>query len=244
MKQRDDNMNETMKVLLERKSVRVFEDKPIAPEIKEDILTAAMRAPTAGNSMFYSILDITDQALKDRLAVTCDSQPFIATAPLVLVFLADNRRWMKKFQQAECENIPTPELSDLILATNDAVIAAHAACVAAESYGIGSCYIGDIVENFEQHRELFGLPEYVAPVSMLVFGYPTEQQKNRKQPPRFQKDMIVFENKYHDLTDSELMQYKDNESTKAYFNRKVVADFSVEMKRSAKVIFKNWQGGD
>jgi len=237
-------MNETMKLLLERKSVRVFEDKPITPEIKNDILAAAMRAPTAGNSMFYSILDVTDQALKDKLAVTCDNQPFIASAPLVLVFLADNRRWMKKFAQAQCENIPVPGLSDLILSTNDAVIAAHASCVAAESYGIGSCYIGDIVENFEQHQAMFDLPKHVAPVSLLVFGYPTEQQKNRKQPSRFPQEMIVFENKYHDLTDEELMEYKDDQSTKAYFNRKVVADFSVEMTRSAKIIFKNFQGED
>lgn len=238
------NMNETMKVLLERKSVRVFKERPIPPEVKNDILAAAMRAPTAGNSMFYSIIDVTDQALKDRLAVTCDNQPFIASAPLVLVFLADNRRWMKKFVQAGCEEIPAPELSDLILSTNDAVIAAHAACVAAESHGIGSCYIGDIVENWEQHQELFRLPKHVAPVSMLVFGYPTEQQKNRKQPVRFPREMIVFENQYHDLTDEELLQYKDNESARAYFNRKVVADFSVEMKRSAKVIFQNFQGQD
>ena len=71
-------MNETLRVLMERKSVRVFEKRPIGPEEKQAILNAAMRAPTAGNSMLYSILDVTDQALKDKLAITCDHQPFIA----------------------------------------------------------------------------------------------------------------------------------------------------------------------
>ena len=56
-------MNETMQVLMNRKSVRVFEDKEIAPEIKEAILAAAMRAPTAGNMMLYSIIDVTDPAI-------------------------------------------------------------------------------------------------------------------------------------------------------------------------------------
>lgn len=79
-------MNETLRVLMERKSVRVFEKRPIGPEEKQAILNAAMRAPTAGNSMLYSILDVTDQALKDKLAITCDHQPFIAAAPMVLVF--------------------------------------------------------------------------------------------------------------------------------------------------------------
>ena len=157
-------MNETIRVLMQRKSVRVFEDRPIGAEEKQTILAAAMRAPTAGNSMLYSILDVTDQAKKDKLAQTCDHQPFIAKAPMVLVFLADYRRWVRKFQQAGCEEIPNPRLSDLILATNDTVIAAHAACVAAESLGIGSCYIGDIIEQWEEHQKLFDLPPFVAPV--------------------------------------------------------------------------------
>ena len=140
--------------------------------------------------MLYSILDVTDQALKDKLAITCDHQPFIAAAPMVLVFLADYRRWVRKFQQAGCEDVPAPRLSDFILAANDTVIAAHAACVAAESLGIGSCYIGDIIEQWEEHREMFGLPPYVAPVSMLVFGYPTQQQKDRPQTSRFPQKMI------------------------------------------------------
>ena len=63
-------MNDTIRLLAERKSVRVFEDREIAPEIKDAVLASAMRAPTAGNMMLYSILDITDQAIKDRLAVT------------------------------------------------------------------------------------------------------------------------------------------------------------------------------
>lgn len=235
-------MNETMQTLMNRKSVRVFEDKPISPEIKEAILAAAMRAPTAGNSMLYSIIDVTDQHIKNTLADTCDHQPFIAAAPLVLIFCADYRRWNRKFILAGCDDgdVPAPELSDLILATQDAVIAAHASCVAAESFGIGSCYIGDIVENFEIHKALLNLPEQTAPLCMLVFGYPTEQQKNRRQPDRFAKDTIVFENKYREVTEEELLAMKPNDQTRAFYNRKYVSEFAKEMIRSTKEIYKNW----
>lgn len=161
---------------------------------------------------------------------------------MVLVFLADYRRWVRKFQQAGCENIPNPRLSDFILATNDTVIAAHAACVAAESLGIGSCYIGDIIEQWEQHKEMFHLPQFVAPVSMLVFGYPTQQQKDRPQTSRFPQNMIVFENEYRDLTAAELLEYKDNDKAKAFYNRKYVSEFAQEMARSAEEILKNWEG--
>lgn len=235
-------MNETLELMMKRKSVRVFEEKPIGPEEKQAILNAAMRAPTAGNSMLYSILDVTDQTLKDKLSETCDHQPFIAKAPMVWVFLADYRRWVRKFQQAGCENIPNPRLSDLILATNDTVIAAHAACMAAESLGIGSCYIGYIIEQWEEHQKMFQLPQFVAPVSMLVFGYPTQQQKNRPQTSRFPQKMIVMENGYHDLTEEELQEFYPDDKAQAFYNRKYVSDFALEMVRSAEEILKNWEG--
>ena len=70
--------NEVIKELLERKSVRVYTDQPISEEDKKVILQAAMEAPTAGNQQLYTILDITDQELKEKLSETCDHQPFIA----------------------------------------------------------------------------------------------------------------------------------------------------------------------
>ena len=86
-------MNEVLSQLHARKSVRAFLDRPISPEARRAILEAACAAPTAGNQQLYTILDITDQAVKDTLADTCDHQPFIAQAPLVLLFCADCQKW-------------------------------------------------------------------------------------------------------------------------------------------------------
>ncbi len=69
-----------------------------------------------------------------------------------------------------------PEEGDLFLACCDALIAAQTAVIAAESLGLGSCYIGDIMENYEVHRDLFKLPKYVFPICLVCFGYPTRQQ--------------------------------------------------------------------
>lgn len=234
-------MNETIAMMLARKSIRAFEQKEIPADVKDTIFRAAMQAPTAGGLMLYSILDITDQKKKDTLADTCDHQPFIATAPMVLVFLADYRRWYRKFQQAGCTP-PAPRLSDLMLSMNDAMIAAHAACMAAESLGVGSCYIGDILEQWETHQKLFELPRHVAPVSMLVLGYPKQQQKDRPQVPRFPKETIIFENRYHDLTDGELEAFCPNDRAKRTCDFKYTSDFALEMERSAKEILKNWSG--
>ena len=95
LRERDNNMvNEITKQLAERKSVRVFENRQISEEEKRTILEAAMEAPTAGNQQLYTILDITDQELKERLAESCDNQPFFARAPLVLVFCTDCLKWL------------------------------------------------------------------------------------------------------------------------------------------------------
>lgn len=236
-------MNDVLNQIKNRKSLRVFEDRPITPEAKDEILDAALQAPTAGAMMLYTVIDITDQSLKEKLAVVCDNQPFIAKAPLVLVFLADYQRWYDTFCITGCEP-RTPGEGDLQLACADAVIAAQNTVVAAESLGIGSCYIGDIIENCETVRELLNLPDYAVPAAMLVYGYPAASQMDRKKPARFEKDYVIYENKYRRLTGREHMEMHETRNRKtgrevnvheyirAFCSRKYMSDFSLEMNRS------------
>ena len=137
-------MNEIMESLYQRKSMRAYEDREIPEEMKKLILKAASQAPTAGCQQLYTILDITDQKLKEALSESCDHQPFIAKAPMVLVFCADCKKWYDAYLEAGCEP-RKPGVGDLMLAVTDTVIAAQNAVVAAESFGLGSCYIGDIL---------------------------------------------------------------------------------------------------
>ena len=195
--------NEVLDQLAARRSVRVFTNEPVAPEERAAILDAAFNAPTAGCQQLYTILDITDPALRARLADLCDHQPMIAAAPLCLIFLADCRRWPRAYRAAGVTpRAPGP--GDLLLAVADACIAAQNAVTAAESLGIGSCYIGDVLENAEQMRQVLQLPAHVVPACMLVFGYPTEQQQNRPKPVRFREEAVVCENTYRDRTEAEL----------------------------------------
>lgn len=241
-------MNAIIDSLFRRKSMRVFTGEPICAEHKELILQSAYQAPTAGNQQMYAILDITDEALKQRLAVTCDNQPFIAKAQMVLIFLADMQKWYDTFLEGGCEP-RKPGVGDLMLSVTDAVIAAQNAVVAAESLGIGSCYIGDIVEHCEEHRELLHLPEYVFPAAMLVFGYPTEQQIQRKKPLRNGTEHIVSENVYQRKSPNELreMHRKElqgktfEEWSQAFCKRKYNSEFSREMSRSIQVYLDAYQ---
>ncbi len=232
-------MNEIIESLYRRKSVRVFEDRSVPAEMKAAILRSAAEAPTAGCQQLYTILDITDQALKDALAETCDHQSFIAGAPMVLVFCADCKKWYDAYREAGCDP-RAPGVGDLMLAFSDAAIAAQNAVVAAESLGLGSCYIGDIMENCARQRALLHLPEYVFPAVMLVFGWPTQQQKDRVKPQRCAMEHIVHENGYRTMDGAELRDtfgYKAGNAPfdqwcTAFCNRKYNSDFSKEMTRS------------
>lgn len=241
-------MNSVIEQLFDRKSMRVFTEKPISPEEKNRILDAAAQAPTAGNQQLYTILDITDPEIKAKLVDTCDHQPFIAQAPLVLVFCADCLKWYDAYASVGCQP-RKPGAGDLLLAVNDALIAAQNAVVAAHSLGIGSCYIGDIMENYEQQKALLRLPEYVFPAAMLVFGYPTEQQLHREKPPRSPRETVVHENGYRRMSAQELkkmLEVKAGQTEyekwlRAFCDRKYMSDFSREMTRSVEKYLEEYR---
>jgi FMN reductase (NADPH)/FMN reductase [NAD(P)H] len=232
--------------------------------VKDQVLAAAMRAPTAGNLMLYSIIEVRDQAIKDALVKTCDNQAFIAQAPWVLLFLADYQRWYDCFLASGVEQLcrrrhvtmRKPEEGDMFLACCDAVIAAQTAVIAAESLGIGSCYIGDIVEHYEIHRRLFDLPRYAIPICLVCFGYPTGPQKQRKLTPRFDRKFIVSENRYRSLDEGDLQEmcgerqqqsFQDADNIDGATNfgqlvylQKFDVDYARERNRSARLILKCW----
>jgi FMN reductase (NADPH)/FMN reductase [NAD(P)H] len=257
-------MNPTLEVIEKRRSIRVYDPAPLSEAEKDAILHAAMRAPTAGAMMLYTIIEVTEQATKDKLAVTCDHQPFIATAPFLLLFLADYQRWMDLYAAAGCEqraaelDIPVrpPAEGDLVLALMDALIAAQTAVIAAESLGIGSCYIGDIIENCETHQALFDLPRYTFPAALVCLGRPAKTPTN-PQTPRFERKFIVHKDRYQRFSPTELDEmdlpfghrsfeprdYPNRAKNVVQMNyiRKFTADFSVEMTRSVREMLKNWR---
>ena len=241
-------MNETIRQLKARKSVRVFEDRPIDEETARAIIDAACQAPTGGNQQLYTIIRVTDPVLLERLSESCDHQPFIKTAKLVLVFCSDCLKWQKAYEYSGCEP-RDPGAGDLMLAVIDAAVAAQNAVVAAESFGIGSCYIGDILENCGEQRDILGIPDYVMPAVMLVFGYPTQQQKDRPKPVRSDIKYIVSENAYPEMDAAYIRGMLEPKSggaeydawMKAFFKRKYDAAFSREMTRSVEEYLEQYR---
>lgn len=255
-------MNQTIELIRQRTSLRKYDPRPVTDEHRDIILEAAMRAPTAGNMMPYSIILVEDPEKKEILSHTCDEQPFIAKAPLVLVFVADYQKWVDFYRINDVESFcrengrdyNRPSEASLILAVQDALIAAQNAVVAAESLGIGSCYIGDIMEHYEKHKEIFDLPEFVYPVGMLCFGYYPEGHPQPRD--RFDKKYVVFKDQYEKLSDEQVQDmFKHWESrfnpqnkfgaknfAQMHYAFKTNSDFSKEMARSIGEVLKIWNG--
>ena len=196
-------MSNTIKELIERQSVRIFEDKQISKEDKQAILDAAVNGPSANNKQTYSIIDVTDQSKIDKLAELCGNQPFISKAKMVLVFCADNQKWMDVYNDLDL-NPRHPEVGDLMVSIVDATIAAQNAVTAAWSLGIGSCYIGYIVDKFDDINPLFNIPQYTYPCCMVVFGYPDKEHLPAQKRKRFDNKYIIFENEYKRFNSEEL----------------------------------------
>ena len=244
-------MNSTIELLKNHTSIRKFNEVPITQEEEELILSCAMQGATAGNMMLYHIIVVRDKKILETLGESCDHQSFIGQAQMGFLFVVDNHKWAKFFETRGVTDhgqpYTGPELPDLILGMQDAMIAAQNAVVAAESMAIGTCYIGDILENAEQHNDLFELPEGTMPATLVVMGRYDVKPKVRS---RFGKEYIVTENKYP-VVDAGFIDGMFGETeglregfAQKFYSRKVEADFYKEMIRSIKVHIGQWLGNN
>ena len=158
---------DVLEVIEARSSTRKFAQDPVTDEQRSAVLHAATRAPSAGAMMMYSILDIRNQETLDQLAVLCDDQPFIATAPWALVFVVDYAKWIDLFEHAGCFEPSfveqtgksprrAPGMGEFAIAAQDAVIAAQTAVIAAEAVGLGAAleYMSRLgMENIAAHEK-------------------------------------------------------------------------------------------
>lgn len=254
--------NPVLDVIEHRSSTRKFADVEITDAQREAILHAASRAPSAGAMMMYSIIDIRSRETLKRLSVLCDNQPFVATAPWALVFVVDYCKWIDLFEHVGCftpEFIERtgkrprrdPGLGDLAIAAQDAVIAAQTAVIAAEAVGVGSCYIGDIVENAEEVGELLGLPPHTIPLSMLVFGAPHKVRPatphpvvNLVMPERYVRADAAARDAQVAEMDAMFRPHATEPGARVtdIYTRKHTSEFMAEMSRSMECWIANWLG--
>ncbi|MDQ0273770.1 oxygen-insensitive NADPH nitroreductase [Cytobacillus purgationiresistens] len=205
-------MNETIQLIKNHRSVRQFEDKPLTKEQIEAIVTSGQAASTSSFIQAYSIIGVTDQDKKKKLAKLAGDQSFVENNGHFLVFCADLHRHqvigkMEKQEKELNESIESTE--KFMVGLIDAALAAQNAVIAAESMGLGICYVGGIRNNLEGVSKVLNTPSHVIPLFGLAVGYPAKQNS---QKPRLPFQHIYHENEYEQNGDqylSELEEYND-----------------------------------
>lgn len=197
--------NETMRLLIERSSCRSFKPDPINPETLQWVLEAGAHAATGGNLQPYSIIQIDDAAKRKKFAELCQ-QDFIAVAPTLFIFCVDFHR-LERWAQIENAPFTRNTFPNFWIAFQDTIITAQNICTAADTLGLGTVYVGTVMDYFMEAHEMLALPKGVLPVVMVCIGYPKSQTPPRKKLP---VEVVVHHEQYTELTDDELEEAFEN----------------------------------
>ncbi|MEZ5072522.1 MAG: NADPH-dependent oxidoreductase [Bacteroidales bacterium] len=160
-----------IETLLNHVSIRKYRNEPIPESLLKEILEAGIRASTTGNMQVYSIVVTQDPARKEELAPCHFNQPMVRQAPVLLTFCADFNRFNRWCGQRKAEPGYDNFLS-FFTAAIDALLVAQNVCIAAESKGLGICYLGTTTYMAGNIIDILRLPEGVVPVTAVTLGYP------------------------------------------------------------------------
>lgn len=201
-------MNQVIETLLSHRSIRHFEDRPLTKEQIETIVISAQAASTSSYVQAYSIIGVTDHEKKQKLAELAGNQKYVENNGHFFVFCADLYRH-EIAGEMENKDISTSieSTEKFMVALIDAALAAQNAAIAAESLGLGICYIGGIRNHLDEVCELLKTPKRVVPLFGLAVGYP---EKITEQRPRLPMSNVYHENEYEQDADKykeELKQY-------------------------------------
>lgn len=209
-------------LLNQHRTIRKYTEQKIDGELLTQLLETACRASNTGNMQAYSVVVTTDSDIKKQLAPAHFNQPMLMQAPVILTFCADYNRFTKWCEQRQAE--PGYANFQSFMATAiDTLLAAQTFCIAAESVGLGICYLGTTTYNAQEIIEALKLPKLVVPVTTITVGYPADLPE--------QTDRLPLEAVVHYETYNEFSQEKIDELYAVKENSEFYKQFVAENKK-------------
>ncbi len=208
-------MNAVVKLLKSHRSIRKFTDRQIAPELFDELVRAGQGAATSSFLQGATIIRVTDRSKRERIAQLAGNQPYVASAAEFMVFCADLKRagnWCREYDKPFAGDFT----EHFIIATVDVALMAQSMVCAAESVGLGICYIGGIRNNPAAVSELLELPGGVYPVFGLCLGYPAQDPEVK---PRLPVSVILKQDRYNEEGDREAIASYDTAIREYYAAR-------------------------
>ncbi len=191
---------ETIKTLLNHRTIRAYKYKEVPQQAMDDILAAAVRGSTTGNMQLYSIIVSKDEEMKKQLAPLHFNQKMVTEAPVLLTFCADFNRFNKWCEYRGVEPV-YDNFQAFSWAFVDAIIAAQNACVAAEAHGLGICYLGTTTYTADKIIDVLKLPKGVVPITTITVGYPEIMPELTDRLPI---EAVVHQETYHDYSEDSI----------------------------------------
>lgn len=207
--------NEVTRLIQSHRSIRKYEDKPIADEVLQDILGCAQWAPSSHHVQAYSVIVVRSSETKETLSALSGNQRWVKECPVFLVFCADYYR----LQQAcarHGEKLVADEVESLLVGAVDTALAAENVLLAARSYGLGGVMIGGIRNNSREVADVLGLPALTIPIMGMCLGYPAQDVQ---QKPRLPQRAVIHEERYRtELIAEALEEYE--QTTSDYYSER------------------------
>lgn len=206
---------DVLALLKQHRSIRKFTDRPVSPACIESLVEAGQAAATSSFIQACTVIQVTDPAKRAALAECAGNQTYVETAPVFLVFCADMQRHKQMCELHESEML-SGFTEQFITATVDCALFAQNATIAAESIGLGICYIGGLRNQIARVTEILELPHLVYPVFGMCLGYPDQDPEVK---PRLPLSVILKQDRYDDSGDIEAIKEYDKEVSDYYQTR-------------------------
>ena len=176
-------MNQTIELIKNHRSIRSYLDKDIPEDILNAIIESTQAMPTSVNGQQVSLVIIRDKDMRKKLAELCGGQPWVAAAPVFVLFVADFYKTNLAAELNGRKQVIHESAEGNLVGVFDCGIALGGMMIAAESLGLGIVPIGGIRLHAKEVIELLGLPKYTFPVNGLCIGYPADHSKTKPRLP-------------------------------------------------------------
>ncbi len=225
-------MNQVITLLKSHRSIRRFTDRPVDEALLHELIRAGQSAATSSHVQATTVIRVKDRANRARLAELAGNQDFINSCSEFLVFCADLKRVFDSCARDGVE-VKRGLTEQLLIATVDTALFAQNVAVAAESEGLGICYIGGVRNNPQEISDILELPENVYPVFGFCIGYPDQDPEVK---PRLPLSVILKEDRYDDSADAEAVAAFDA-TMQAYYRSRSSASKDSTWTRQMQVLF-------
>jgi nitroreductase len=197
----------------QHRSIRKYKPDPVSEDIMDKILNAGIRTSSSGNMQTYSIIVTRDPDLRNQLLEPHFQQSMVIDAPVLLTFCADFHRMRRWLNISDAPDNFDNYFSFMVGAI-DAILVSQTVALAAESLGLGICFLGSTIANADQIGTILNLPKNVIPVTGFSLGYPAEDPDLRDRLP---SSGLIHKEKYQSIKDDDILKIYQDREKKGWF---------------------------